>query len=107
MLSQASQLSDYVDKHKIKREVDVVIVSPLSRALETAVGAFGGSEASTGNGSILMQPLTHEEVWKQPAAHPATIPGQLLMTKLPCCRGGPPTMRQCRQRARHRLLPGR
>ena len=62
LLVQASQLADYVDKHKIKREVDVVIVSPLSRALETAVGAFGGSEVTSGSGSVLMQSLKAEEV---------------------------------------------
>ena len=62
LLLQASQLADYVDKHNIKREVDVVIVSPLSRALETAVGAFGGSEVQPGSGSVLMQSLKAEEV---------------------------------------------
>ena len=88
--SQASQLSDYVDKHKIKREVDVVIVSPLSRALETAVGAFGGSEASTASGSILMQPLTHEEVWYKPSSHLATFLGWLMMTSSAMLQGRSP-----------------
>ena len=60
--AQATQLREYVDQHSFRRLVDVIIVSPLSRALETAVGAFGGADADAGSDGLLMRAITAEEV---------------------------------------------
>ena len=41
--AQAHALRDHIAGQPESMEVDAVIVSPLSRALQTAVGAFGHS----------------------------------------------------------------
>jgi hypothetical protein len=72
---QAHALGDHL--RRVTHRVDVVIVSPLMRALETAVGAFGQSEWKSGTGH---QPLM--------AAQPAE-PGKVSQHAAVCSSGVP------------------
>ncbi len=56
--------------------VDVVIVSPLTRALETAVGVFGGAEwRPNAGGTPLMTRLESEPVRRASLLPPLPAPG--------------------------------
>lgn len=65
--TQAKAVQEHIRANDLK--VDVVIVSPLTRALETAVGCFGNfAQPSNGTPPLMM------EISEQPgvrAAHPA------------------------------------
>jgi hypothetical protein len=67
-LTQAKAVQEHVSTHKLR--VDVVLVSPLTRALETAVGCFGNHSSLPRNGdTLLMQQLTAQPGVR--SAHPA------------------------------------
>ena len=94
-----------MDKNKIKRMVDVVIVSPLSRALETAVGAFGGPDKAAEDGSLLMRALTAEEACPFFTSGCCKTASPAVTQHL--CRGRAQTMQRCRLKESRPLLPGR
>jgi hypothetical protein len=64
---QAKAVQEHIRAHSIK--VDVVVVSPLTRALETAVGCFGNFAPPLNGTPPLMMGLT-EQAGVRPA-HPA------------------------------------
>lgn len=64
---QAKAVQDHIRAHNIR--VDLVIVSPLTRALETAVGCFGNLSGPLNGTAPLMAALT--EVPGVRTAHPA------------------------------------
>lgn len=64
---QARAVQEHIRTHNIK--VDVVIVSPLTRALETAVGCFGNFAPPLNGTPPLMMGLTEKAGVR--AAHPA------------------------------------
>ena len=60
---QAHALRDHIAALPEPLRVDAIIVSPLSRALETAAGAFGGGAwRSAADGPPLMSALESEPV---------------------------------------------
>ena len=59
---QAHALRDHIRALAEPLGVDVVIVSPLSRALETAVGVFGGAELLPGEEGEPLMALKSEPV---------------------------------------------
>jgi hypothetical protein len=65
--SQAKAVQHHIRAHNIK--VDVVIVSPLTRALETAVGCFGNFTQPMNGTPPLMMELTEQPGVR--SAHPA------------------------------------
>eukprot|EP00878_Enallax_costatus_P036165 GHUV01040511.1.p1 GENE.GHUV01040511.1~~GHUV01040511.1.p1 ORF type:complete len:141 (-),score=16.92 GHUV01040511.1:385-807(-) len=64
---QAKAVQQHIKQMGIK--VDIVIVSPLTRALETAVGCFGNFSAPLNGTPPLMMELTEQQGRR--AAHPA------------------------------------
>lgn len=66
---QAHALRDHIHSLPEPLGVDAVIVSPLSRALETAVGVFGGNELRPGEeAKPLMTALESEPVRLGPSS---------------------------------------
>ena len=63
---QAHALRDHIAALPEPLRVDAVIVSPLSRALETAAGAFGGGAWRADDGPPLMAALESEPVRQGP-----------------------------------------
>lgn len=58
-LSQAHALQQHISQLPEPLNVEAVIVSPLSRALQTAVGAFGGTSNTEGTAQPLMIKQEH------------------------------------------------
>lgn len=58
-LSQAHALQQHIAQLPEPLNVEAVIVSPLSRALQTAVGAFGGTSNTEGTAQPLMIKQEH------------------------------------------------
>ena len=82
---QAHSLGLHMQKYEITRSVQLVVVSPLMRALETAAGVFGAPSSSTTSKELLMK--AQSEIPEVRAPHPAVMqPSGLTCLANELCR---------------------
>ena len=82
--AQAQALRQHVTTHGLAARLEVVVVSPLTRAVETAVAAFGGDSPVPVGAPCLM--AARPEVEGVCTAHPGIAAGPLPFVACELCR---------------------
>ena len=82
--AQAQALRQHVATHGLAARLEVVVVSPLTRAVETAVAAFGGDSPVPSGAPCLM--AARPEVEGLCTAHPGAAAGPLPFVACELCR---------------------